>query len=220
MTRRQAAGLLLAAALVCGGRLVRHALLVDGAGAWRDPLWLDSLLPPLPDAAPAAGPAAAGLSPRAAALAPAEPIPAGLGPAGAEPGGAAGAGPGGGPAAVAAIAAVAGADPGDDAASAAASGSGPPAPPPGAALAAAPGGTGRLDVNTASAESLATLPGIGSVLAARIVADRAAHGPFASPADLQRVRGIGPRLASRLAPRLRFASPSRTAAPPGVPGGP
>lgn len=196
MTRRQAAGLLLAAALVCGGRLIRHALLVDGAGAWRDPLWLDSLLPPLPDAAPAAAPAAGGLSPQAAALAPGEPEAGSSG----EPGEAAARDGGcGAPAA-------GGLDPGDDGA--------------GAAAATASGGAGRLDVNTAPAESLAALPGIGPVLAARIVADRAAHGPFAGPADLQRVRGIGPRLASRLAPRLRFAPPPRPAAPSGAPSGP
>lgn len=215
MTRRQAAGLLLAAALVVGGRLIRHALLVDGAGAWRDPLWLDSLLPPLPAAAPAAGPAAGGLSPRAAALAPGEPDPAA---AAAAAGGAAGLG--GVPGAPAGAAGAAVADPGDDGAGAVPGGAGPRAAPAGATAAAAPGGTGRLDVNTAPAESLATLPGIGPVLAARIVADRAAHGPFAGLADLQRVRGIGPRLASRLAPRLRFAPPPRGAAPPGAPIGP
>lgn len=46
MTRRQAVGLLLAALLLGGGRGVRQVLLVDGTGAWRDPLLLDRFLPP------------------------------------------------------------------------------------------------------------------------------------------------------------------------------
>ena len=48
-----------------------------------------------------------------------------------------------------------------------------------------------LDLNTASAQQLETLPGIGPELAARIVEDREANGPFASPEDIQRVAGIG-----------------------------
>ena len=42
-------------------------------------------------------------------------------------------------------------------------------------------------VNSGSVSNLMTLPGIGPVLAARIVAGR----PYSSPADLIRVRGIG-----------------------------
>ncbi len=49
-----------------------------------------------------------------------------------------------------------------------------------------------LDLNAASADDLARLPGIGPGLAARIVEDRARRGPFPGPAALQRVRGIGP----------------------------
>lgn len=41
------------------------------------------------------------------------------------------------------------------------------------------------------------LPGIGPVLARRIVEDRALHGEFASIDDLDRVRGIGPRTIDR-----------------------
>lgn len=48
-----------------------------------------------------------------------------------------------------------------------------------------------VDLNTASAEQLATLPGIGPITAAAIVADRAARGPFQRVDDLARVRGIG-----------------------------
>jgi competence protein ComEA len=49
----------------------------------------------------------------------------------------------------------------------------------------------RLNINQATAEELEALPGIGPVLAARIVQDREANGPFASVEDLERVDGIG-----------------------------
>jgi len=51
--------------------------------------------------------------------------------------------------------------------------------------------TRRLDINQASAAELEALPGIGPVLAARIVAWREAHGNFASIDELRRVAGIG-----------------------------
>lgn len=47
----------------------------------------------------------------------------------------------------------------------------------------------RLNVNAATERQLVCLPGIGARLAARIVAEREAHGPFPSPTDLRhRVR--------------------------------
>ena len=48
-----------------------------------------------------------------------------------------------------------------------------------------------LNINTASASELCMLPGIGEVLAGRIVADREENGPFAEKSDLMRVSGIG-----------------------------
>ena len=48
-----------------------------------------------------------------------------------------------------------------------------------------------LDINAASAEELEALPGIGPVLAQRIVDYRAEHGAFASAEELLRVEGIG-----------------------------
>lgn len=49
----------------------------------------------------------------------------------------------------------------------------------------------RIDLSRAGAEEIATLGRIGPALAARIVADRAARGPFRSVEDLARVPGIG-----------------------------
>ncbi len=123
MERRELLGVLLALLTVAAGRLIRRRLLLAADGAWRDPLWLDSLLPPPPPP-----------------------------PAPAPP-------------------------------------SGPPARP--------------LDPNTCPPDSLLLLPGVGPVLAGRLVAARAER-PFTSPADLQRVKGIGERTAARLAPHLLF----------------
>lgn len=50
---------------------------------------------------------------------------------------------------------------------------------------------GRIDVNAASAPVLTRLKGVGAKTAAKIVADRAANGPFASVAAMQRVKGVG-----------------------------
>lgn len=115
MSRREALGLLLAAALLALGRLLRRLLLIGPDGSWRDPLWLDSLVPDVE--APESEPE-------------------------------------------------------------------PPAPP--------------FRVNTTTADTLVHLPGVGPVLAGRIVEERTHGGPFLNSEDLQRVRGIGPRLAARL----------------------
>jgi len=53
-------------------------------------------------------------------------------------------------------------------------------------------GTRLIDVNSASAEELDTLPGIGPVLADRIIAERKKR-PFATVDELRRVSGLGPK---------------------------
>lgn len=57
----------------------------------------------------------------------------------------------------------------------------------------------RLDLNRADARSLQVLPGVGPVLARRIVAGR----PYDSVDDLARVRGIGPATLERLRGQVR-----------------
>src|SRR5690606_36698330 len=62
----------------------------------------------------------------------------------------------------------------------------------------------RLDPNDATWVELAQLDGVGEALAIRIVEDREANGPFRSIEDLDRVKGIGPKLLERLRPYLRI----------------
>lgn len=65
---------------------------------------------------------------------------------------------------------------------------------PGAAVGGgAPGGGGPVDLNSATVDQLDALPGVGPVLAQRIVSWRDAHGGFGSVDDLQQVPGIGAR---------------------------
>jgi competence protein ComEA len=81
-------------------------------------------------------------------------------------------------------------------------------PSGGPARLTAAGGSGAcgslpLPLNAASAPELECLKGVGPALAGRIVADRAAHGPYPRVEDLDRVPGIGRRLVERLRPFLR-----------------
>ncbi|HKI96391.1 MAG TPA: ComEA family DNA-binding protein [Gemmatimonadales bacterium] len=59
-----------------------------------------------------------------------------------------------------------------------------------------------IHVNSATVAELETLPGIGPSLAARILADRKAHGAYGRPEDLLRVAGIGPATLARLKARI------------------
>ncbi len=52
-------------------------------------------------------------------------------------------------------------------------------------------GDGRIDINSSSAERLQELPGIGPVLAERIIEYRQRHGGFHSVEELIEVSGIG-----------------------------
>lgn len=57
-------------------------------------------------------------------------------------------------------------------------------------------------LNTASLEDFQTLPGIGPVKAAAILAYRKEHGPFKAVEDLRNVKGIGPKTLDTLKPLL------------------
>ena len=62
---------------------------------------------------------------------------------------------------------------------------------------------GVIDLNAASLDQLDTLPGVGPVLAQRILDWRTAHGRFSSVEELQEVSGIGEARFADLAPRVR-----------------
>ncbi|MDA2802927.1 helix-hairpin-helix domain-containing protein [Nocardiopsis suaedae] len=82
----------------------------------------------------------------------------------------------------------------------------PPPPAPGAAPPG--GGEGALiDLNTATQEQLQTLPGVGPVLAERIIAFRTEHGGFKAVEQLQEVSGIGEKRYAELKDLVQVAGP-------------
>lgn len=90
-----------------------------------------------------------------------------------------------------------------------------PGPGSGTFVLAAPGGAqavayapslpdGPVAVNTADAEELDTLPGVGEVIARRIMEEREKNGPFFYPEDLMNVKGIGEKTLEKLLPHIRL----------------
>lgn len=55
-----------------------------------------------------------------------------------------------------------------------------------------------VNINTSDVRTLETLPGIGPVIAQRIIDYRNEHGPFSRKQDIQNVRGIGPAKYSKI----------------------
>lgn len=70
-----------------------------------------------------------------------------------------------------------------------------PAQPAGQAVAA------KIAVNTASTAELEALPGIGPVVAQRIVEYRTSHGAFTSLDDLLQVKGVGEKVLEKIRPQ-------------------
>ena len=58
--------------------------------------------------------------------------------------------------------------------------------------------SGLVNINTADAEMLKTLPGIGEAKAADIIAYREEHGAFSSIEDIKNVSGIGESIYNRI----------------------
>ena len=76
-------------------------------------------------------------------------------------------------------------------------------PAGGAGAGSAPASAAPVDLNTATGEQLQQLPGVGPVLAQRILDWRAEHGRFGSVEELREVAGIGERKYADLAGRVR-----------------
>jgi len=54
------------------------------------------------------------------------------------------------------------------------------------------GDSAKININTASAEELTQMQGVGPKYAAKIVEYREQNGPFASAEDIMKISGIGP----------------------------
>ena len=67
-----------------------------------------------------------------------------------------------------------------------------------AVAAAKPAPAGKVNINTASAQQLETLPGVGPKLAARIVEYRQKSGGFKSTQELMNVKGVGEKSFGKL----------------------
>lgn len=92
--------------------------------------------------------------------------------------------------------------------SSAGAGADTPVPDSGGSAAGSDGGgsagaAGPLDLNSATAEQLDALPGVGPVTAAAILAWRQANGRFTSVDQLGEVDGIGPARLEKLRPLVR-----------------
>lgn len=72
-----------------------------------------------------------------------------------------------------------------------------------------------VDVNTASAQELQSVPGIDQTLAQNIVSYREANGPFASVDDLMKVSGMDQQKLDSIRNSITVGSASSGAAPMG-----
>lgn len=79
---------------------------------------------------------------------------------------------------------------------------GEPARSPEPAAGEQPDEAGPVNLNTASAHQLQALPGVGPVLAERILTYREENGPFTDPSQLLQVSGIGPAVMAQLADQV------------------
>ena len=61
---------------------------------------------------------------------------------------------------------------------------------------------GKINLNTATAADLESLPNIGPALAQQIIEYRAENGSFSSPEDIKKVRGIGDTTYERIKDRI------------------
>lgn len=88
-----------------------------------------------------------------------------------------------------------------------------PAPAQGASAPVPVRAGDKIDVNKATPAELELLPGIGPALAKRIIDYRTQHGAFQSVDELDKVKGIGPKVLERLRPLVVAGAMAPSAAP-------
>ena len=71
----------------------------------------------------------------------------------------------------------------------------------------------QVNINTATAQELQTLNGIGPAKATAIVEYRNTNGPFKSPEDIKNVRGIGDGIYQRISSEITVGGGQATRAP-------
>jgi comEA protein len=82
-----------------------------------------------------------------------------------------------------------------------------------ATAAGKPAPAGKVNINSATAQQLTVLPGVGSKLAARIVDYRAKSGGFKSVSELMNVQGIGEKNLAKIQSYLTVSGETPKAAP-------
>lgn len=61
-----------------------------------------------------------------------------------------------------------------------------------------------ININTSNKDELMTVPGIGPVMAGRIIRYREDFGPYKTLEDIQRVKGIGVKTLERIKPYIKI----------------
>ncbi len=73
-----------------------------------------------------------------------------------------------------------------------------------------PAFSSSLDINQGTKEAFQALPGIGPVLASRIIEHRESKGPFGDIEDLKGVEGIGEKKLTQIRPFITINQPAKT----------
>ena len=59
-------------------------------------------------------------------------------------------------------------------------------------------GLDKVNINTADKEALSSLPGVGPVIAGRIIEYREKNGPFKNIAEITKIKGIGEKISQKI----------------------